>query len=465
MHPKCRHISRREFLSRSGTAIGGAMALGRAASPRHAKTTAKPKSRIIGANERINAAVIGIRSRGQGHIKELAEIPNVRVKTICDIDERLWPERIELTEHAQGVTPKTEFDLRRLLDDKDIDVITIATCNHWHSLATVWACQAGKHVYVEKPCSHNIWEGRKMIEAARKYDRFVQVGFQARSTPQCRQAMQLLHDGIIGDIYMARGLNFKPRNSFGRAEDSPVPTGVHYDLWLGPAPLRPFNEKRFHYNWHWYWDTGNGDIGNVGSHHLDVASWGLRKNEFPVKIRSFGGYFVFNDCSQQTPNTQIAVYEYADGTILQFEVRGLYTNPEVPLDGNLRGARNLFYGTKGWMAMRGHRWKTFFGRNNEPGPSYETMDPRQTPGCIPPGHGTHMKNFIHAIRSGKREELTSEIESGRNASVLAHLANISYRLGRDLKFNPKKEKFIGDKIADKMLTRKYRKPYVVPENV
>ena len=456
----CEHtgLSRRRFLSKSGKTIGVLAAAGIASST-NAKTPT-PKSRIIGANERINAAVIGIRGRGQGHITELAELPNVCVRTICDIDERLWPDRIKLTESAQTVTPKTEFDLRRVIEDKDIDVISIATCNHWHSLATIWACQAGKHVYVEKPSSHNISESRKMLEAARKYDRFVQVGFDNRSVPQARQAMRLLREGIIGDIYMARGLCYKPRRSFGRAENSPVPPGVHYDLWLGPAPYRPFNEKRFHYNWHWHWDTGNGDIGNVGSHHLDIANWGLRKKNFPRKIRSFGGYFVHTDCSQETPNTQIAVYEYDDGTILQFEVRGMYTNQEVPLDGPLRGARNLFYGTKGWMAVRGHRWKTFFGRKNEPGPSYETMKPDQSP-----DDGNLMKNFINAIRAAKRSELASEIENGRKASVLAHLANISYRLGRDLTFDTKTEKFIADPDADKMLTRNYRKPYVVPENV
>jgi len=193
-------ISRRKFLSCGGNVFGGVLAAGGLASSAGSQAGALPKSRAIGANERINAAVIGIRSRGQGHIKELAEIPGVTVKTICDIDQRLWPECVKLTEHVQGAPPATQFDLRRVLDDKDIDVISIATCNHWHSLATIWACQAGKHVYVEKPCSHNIYEGRKMIEAARKYDRLVQVGFQTRWRPQARQAIQLLHGGIIGDI-------------------------------------------------------------------------------------------------------------------------------------------------------------------------------------------------------------------------------------------------------------------------
>ena len=473
-----KEISRREFLARSAQTTVGIVAAGSLASL--AAPTAK--SRVIGANERINLAVLGIRSRGMSMARRFPRIPNVRVKTLVDVDENLFSERVRQLEEIQGFTPSTEYDLRRTFDDKDIDAVVIATTDHWHALATIWACQAGKHVYVEKPCSHNIWEGRKMVEAARRYNRVVQVGFQSRSSSNVRQAIKFLHDGGIGEIYMARGLCFKPRDNIGRYPDGPVPDGedfyrtiggkkmphycveylkkVHYDLWLGCAPKRPFNRNRFHYNWHWYWDYGCGDIGNQGPHQFDIARWGLNKNEHPVKVKSSGGYFAF-DSAQETPNTQTAIYKYSDGKILQFEVRGLYTNDENDIK-----IGNLFFGTKGWMHLNGSTWKTYFGRNNEPGPSNETVeefaDPMDLAGA---GGESHFGNFINALRSGKKEELSSDIESGNTSTVLAHLANISYRLGRELTFDIAGERFVADKEANRLLTRKYRKPYVVPERV
>jgi predicted dehydrogenase len=394
-----------------------------------------------------------------------AKIPNVCVKTLVDVDENFYAERIKKIGEIQKFTPSTEYDLRRMLDDKDIDAVAIATPDHWHALATIWACQTGKDVYVEKPCSHNIWEGRKMVEAARKYNRVIQAGFQNRSIENVCQAIKFLHDGGLGEIYMARGLCFKPRESIGRYADSPVPKGVHYDLWLGPAPQRPFNKNRFHYEWHWFWDYGCGDIGNQGVHQLDIARWGMNKNEHPVKIKSTGGYFAF-DSDQQTPNTQIATFEYADGKILQFEVRGLYTNTEDGIANKGRSVGNLFFGTKGWMSIDGSTWRTYFGRDNKPGPFSETTgesaDPANLAGS---GAGSHYKNFISAIRSGKKDDLNCGIEAGHISTALPHLANISYRLGREVIFDGANERFTGDSQADKMLNRDYRKPYVVPEQV
>ena len=430
--------------------------------------SAKSYRRIIGANERINMSVIGVRGQGFGHLRRWAGMSkenNVMVKTICDVDENLWAERVQAVSDLQGSAPGTESDMRKVFDDKDIDAVSIATPNHWHALATIWAVQAGKDVYVEKPCSHNVFEGRKMIEAARKYNKLVQVGFQNRSIENVRKAMQFLHNGGIGEVYMAKGMCYKPRDSFGISPDMDAPAGLHYDMWLGPAAWRPYNEKKGHYNWHWHWDTGNGDIGNQGPHQFDVARWGLNKNEHPVKVSSHGGYYKYgkNECSQETANTQLATLEYADGKILQFEVRGIYTKGEGTMDVKIG---NLYYGTEGWMEIDGGTWKTYMGRDNEPGPSSEAAEDQVDLGYLAaPGGGGHYNNFIAALRSGKKEELTCDIEEGYYSTVLPLLSNISYRLGRNLAFDGKTEKFVDDAEADKMLTRDYRKPFVVEEQV
>jgi len=455
--------SRRKFIRKTAIGTTG-VSLGASSMA----FSAKSYNSILGANDRINMSVIGVRGQGFGHLKRWAGMSmndNVYVKTICDIDERLWAERVKAVEDIQGTKPGTEHDLRKVFDDKEIDAISIAAPNHWHALATIWAVQAGKHVYVEKPSNHNVWEGRKLVEAANKYDRIVQVGFQNRSIENVRKAMQLLHNGGIGDVYMARGLCFKPRDSFARAQDSAVPEGVHYDLWIGPAEMYPYNEQKFHYNWHWFWNTGNGDIGNQGPHQWDIARWGLNKNEHPVKITSQGGYFKWKDCDQETANTQTAVMEYADGKMLEFETRGLYTAGEDKMDIKIG---NLFYGTEGWMELDGGKWKTYMGRKGEPGPSSESKDEDQGKALgylAAPGGGGHYKNFITAVRSGKKSDLTCPAEEGVMSSDLPLLANIAYRTGRTLSFDGKEEQIIDDKEANSMLTREYRASYVVEKNV
>ncbi len=479
MSTKSKEMSRREFLTRSGQVAAGVVAGGAMI------TRAAPavSNRIIGANDRINMAVVGIRSRGRNLINNFARVEGVYVKTLVDVDQNLFPDRIKLITDDHGYSPGTETDMRKVFDDKEIDAIATATPNHWHALTTIWAVQAGKHVFVEKPCCHNIWEGRQMVEAARKYNRLVQVGFQNRSNSNVRRAIQFLHEGGIGDVYLARGLCFKPRNDIGRYPDGPMAAGetysltvgsdskeppytaaylekVDYDLWLGPAPKRKFNRNRFHYNWHWHWNYGNGDTGNQGPHQFDVARWGLNKNEHPVKISSMGGMFAY-DCSQETPNTQTSLFEYADGTILEFGTRGLFTNGEDDIK-----IGNLFYGSEGWMHLKGGSWQTYFGRDNEPGPSSESEEPVADPmNLAGTGGEGHVGNFISSLRAGKQEDLTCEIEEGHLSSALPHLGNISYLVGRDLTFDGKKEKFVGDKEADKLLTRKYRKPYIVPAKV
>ena len=449
-----KNLSRRKFISTAAKTVG----IAAAGSAVHAFSP----GRALGANDRLVIAVIGIRGRGQYHYQEWTKHKNVEVKTLCDIDENLFQDRVTELEKLQGKKPKTEFDLRRVFDDKDIDAVSIAACDHWHALATIWACQAGKHVYVEKPTSHNIWEGRKMVEASRKYNRVVCAGMQNRSIANVREAMKFLHEGGIGEVYMARALCYKPRDTIGFMQDAPIPEGVHYDIWLGPAPYRPFNPNRFHYNWHWYWDYGMPDIGNQGPHQMDIARWGLNKYEHPKKIKSVGGYFAFRS-QQETPNTQIALFEYGDGKIVQFETRGCYTNDENGIQ-----IGNLFYGSEGWMHLNGDKWATYLGRKNEPGPhsddsrASDASDPMNLRGS---GGSGNFTNFIETCRSGNFMELNADILDGHKSTVMCHLANISYRVGRELTFDDHNERFVDDDQANGYITRNYRYPYIVPEKV
>ena len=454
---------RRDFIKKSllgtaGVAIGG---MG---------FSAKSYGSIIGANERINVCVIGIRGQGESHIRKWASLKdnrNVRLKTLCDVDEQYFAEKSKLAEELTGFKPGNEWDMRKVFEDKEIHAVSFAVPNHWHALGTIWACQAGKNVYVEKPACFNVFEGRKMVEAARKYNVRVQTGCQNRSIPNVMEAMKLLHEGGIGEVFMARGLCLKPRDSFGIAPDATPPDSLHYDTWLGPAPWRPYNEKRVHYNWHWHWDTGNGDTGNQGPHQFDIARWGLNKNEHPVTVYSSGGIYGIDPkvCSQETPNTQASVFKYADGKILEFETRGRFTNAESKLDIKIG---NMFYGTDGYMEINGSSWKAYKQREKEPFAvsAPETAAVSTDPSYrAAPGGSEHFANFLDAIRSGKDSDLTCDILDGHLSAALPHLANVSYRLGREIRFNGGTEKCVNDTEGDALLTRIYRKPYVVPEKV
>jgi len=374
-----------------------------------------------------------------------------------------------VAENQKGKKPDAVQDLRKVFEDPEIDAVALAIPNHWHALGTIWACQAGKHVYVEKPSSHNIWEGRKMVEAARKYNRVVQVGFQNRSLSNVMQAIAFLHDGGIGEVFMARGTCFKPRDSFGIAPDSSVPPTLDYDMWLGPASWQPYNEKKVHYNWHWHWSTGNGDTGNQGPHQFDIARWGLGKKVHPVKVQSMGGIFGISprECSQETPNTQTSIYEYADGKILEFETRGRYTNSES-YAGIMIG--NLFYGTEGWLEINGSNWKAYRQREEKPfaGSGMEAEDADvggDRTYLAAPSSGGHYANFIDAVRSGDSSALNCDILEGHMSSVLPHLGNIAYRVGESLEFNGEYEKFVDNQEANMLLSRNYRHPYIIPEVV
>ncbi len=407
------------------------------------------------ASDRIQVAVIGVGGRGRDHILSLAAQPDCHIAAVCDIDESRISRGQALAEERQGSKPQGFQDLRRLLERKDIDAVSIATCNHWHALATVWACQAGKDVYVEKPASHNIAEGRRMVAAARRYSRIVQVGMQARSIQHYRRAVELLHQGVIGKPYLAKGLCFKRRKSIGRQPDGEVPAGVDYNLWRGPAPERPFNPNRFHYNWHWFWDTGNGDIGNQGVHELDIARWGLGEPGLPQRVYSDGRKFVYED-DQETPNTQIAVFRYPERELV-FEVRGILTNTEGTLDDGQNFIGDIFYGSEGYMCLDCNGFKVFLGEKHELALQMKHVEEEQW------ATRPHFANFLAAVRSRRREHLNCEIEVGHLSAALPHLANASYRSGRSLSFDPRAENFGADSEANRYLTRQYRSPFILPE--
>lgn len=455
---KRRDFIKKSVLGSAGIAIGG-MSL-----------SAKSYSSVIGANERLNIAVIGIRSRGAEHIASWCKIGkshNVQLMTLCDADEQFFAERAKTVIGETGIKLPLEWDMRKVFDNRDIHAVSFATPNHWHALGTIWACQAGKHVYVEKPCSHNILEGRRMIEASRRYNVRVQVGFQNRSAENIRDAMKFLHSGGIGDIYLARGLCYKPRDSFGIARDSEPPASLHYDMWLGPAPWRPYNEKRSHYNWHWFWDTGNGDTGNQGPHQFDFARWGMNKNEHPVSVHAAGGVYGIDpkECAQETPNTLSCTFKYSDGKMLEFETRGRYTNNETDVDISIG---NIFYGTDGYLELKnedGRPWKAFRKRENVPFAVSKEIADKAGSSLSGSGGESHFANFVNSIRSGKDTDLNCDIVEGHYSCVLPHLANISYRTGRGLKFDGNAERFVNDTEADALLTQKYRDPFIVPEKV
>ncbi|MEZ5351072.1 MAG: Gfo/Idh/MocA family oxidoreductase [Bryobacteraceae bacterium] len=420
-----------------------------------AGATALAARNASGANDRVRTAVIGVRSRGRELVDLLAGASSAEVSAVCDIDDGYAERASALAAKVQGSAPKSYRDIRRLLDDKDIDAVAISTCNHWHALATIWACQAGKDVYVEKPASHNIWEGRRMVEAASRYNRVVQVGLQSRSIAHKRRAVELLRSGAIGDLYLAKGLCYKRRKPIGVAPTASAPAGVDYDLWLGPAPQRPFQANRFHYNWHWFWDTGNGDIGNQGAHEMDLCRWGLGKTGLPVSVFSSGGKFGAND-DQETPNTQTALFDYGDSQI-QFEVRGLLTGGEssVSWDGN-NFIGNLFFGTEGFLSVDSQGFQLYLGEKRELAQSMKAAEPRIWD-TLP-----HLENFLDAVRGRKTAGLAAGIEDGHLSAALCHLANISYRVGRQLVFDPANENFGGDYEANQLLARDYRKPFVIP---
>ncbi|HEV8145523.1 MAG TPA: Gfo/Idh/MocA family oxidoreductase [Bryobacteraceae bacterium] len=446
--------------------------------------TAAAATRVWGANDKINVAIIGLGGRGSNHLDIYSKLPGARVAGLCDVDQASR-EKAQATLARNGGEKAKEFeDMRQAFSDGGVEAVSIATPNHWHALATIWACKAGKDVYCEKPASYNIHEGLKMLQVARETKKMVQIGSQHRSNPMKIKAMEAVKGGLIGKVYQAKGLCYKRRVSIGHKDNEPTPPGVNWDLFLGPAPMRPFNALRFKYNWHWFWDTGNGDIGNQGVHEMGIARWGMGDPEWPKSVVCTGGKFAYND-DQETPNTQHATFDFG-GRELVFEVRGLLTNgegvpPPVPVRRPRPGEEvkpappvkrpenalnvmvgDIFFGTEGWMAMSDQGVQAYKGESNEL--IYEERPVRR--GADAGGDGgdptrAHMENFLSACRSRNEKELHDGIANASLSAAMCHLANISYRVGRKLTIEAG-PKFTGDAVATSMITReKYRAPYVV----
>jgi predicted dehydrogenase len=437
-------VNRRTFLMTTGaTAVGLA-----------SSTTSRAVSAAgrLDANNQIRVAVLGVNGRGTAHISsfEAAKDLGATVTMLCDPDRKVLEKRATEFESKYGRKVETEIDLRKVFDRKDIDVVTVATPNHWHALATIWACQADKDVYVEKPGSHNIFEGRQMVKVAAKTGRIVQHGVQLRSSEAIREAVDHLRNGTIGKVYMARGLVYRWRPSIGHKPDLPQPPAhLDWSLWQGPAQERAFSERLVHYNWHWHWDYGNGDLGNQGVHQTDMCLWGLGV-ELPTEITAMGGKFLFDD-DKETPEQLTTLFKFPNNTMIQFEVRPWITNDEAGV-----GVGNIFYGSEGYLVINGYNsYQTFLGKEKQPGPKGKDSDPMNK----------HVRNFLEAVRSRNPELLHGPVETAHTSSALAHLGNIAYRLGRTLKFDPATERFVGDAEANTSLTRSYRAPFVVPETV
>lgn len=451
--------------------------------------TAEAEERRPGtsANDRLSVAVIGVRGQGNGHLGAYSNTGryNTEVTYICDADEAIGQKRVEEIAKKQGRAPKYIQDLRQVYDDQAVDVVSIATPNHWHALAAIWAMQADKDVYVEKPVSHNVSEGRRIVETARKRKRICQTGTQCRSMGGTIQAIGYVQSGKIGEVKLARGLCYKRRPSIGPKGTYEVPSTVDYNIWLGPAPQKPPARQQFHYDWHWFWDYGNGDLGNQGIHQMDIARWGLGLPGLSKSVLSYGGRFGYEDAGE-TANTQTIIHDYGDKTLV-FEVRGLPTDA-------LRGAHVgvIFEGSDGYVVLTSYEAGAAFDRDGKLVKGFKA-------------DGDHFGNFLDAVRSRRHEYLNADIEEGHLSSALCHLGNIAYRLGSQmplgearerlkfrpgaapdfdrvvehladnhvpdtisvqlgapLDFDPAAERFINNSAADAMLTREYRQPFVVP---
>lgn len=402
-----------------------------------------------GPGEKVRVAVMGLRGRGKSLASLFAGLKDVRVAALCEVDGRLVPDVARRLQDQGQPAPRAEKDVRRLLDDKSIDALVIATPNHWHALATVWACQSGKDVYVEKPAGHNIIEGRRMVQAARKYQRIVQHGTQRRASPHWLSAAEYARSGKLGKVGMARAWIIRPRKNIGRPKDEPAPAGVDYDLWLGPAPERAFNPNRFHYQWNWFWDYGGGELPNNGVHLLDMARLGLGVDA-PATISSSGGKLVFDD-AQETPDTQLVSYEFP-GAVLLWEHRCWSNFGLLNEEGPVRiGGGVIWYGDRGSLVVNDKGWQvTVDGKVVEQQPGEE-----DSVGLV--------RDFLDCIKS--RKPPAADIEVGHLSTTLAHLGNISQRLGRKLRWDGESERFPDDEEANRLLGREYRKPFVLPERV
>ncbi|MBM3753024.1 MAG: Gfo/Idh/MocA family oxidoreductase [Acidobacteria bacterium] len=396
------------------------------------------------ANDRVRVAIVGLGGRGMAHIKEIIPASNMEIAALVEVDGARAEAASQDVFKRTGKRPIIESDMRRVFDNKSIDAVTIATTNHWHALTAIWAMQAGKDVYVEKPVSHNVFEGQQLVAAARKYKRIAAGGTQRRWWGRWRKAVELMHAGVIGDIYQTNFVFPGGRDSIGFKPVKEPPANLNWDLWLGPAPMQPYHENLVHYNWHWFWDFGNGELGNNGIHMIDICRWAMKKS-LPVAVSSTGGRFGYKD-QAQTPNTQNVTWTFEDGSMIVGQLRGLYTQEPMSWD---------FFGSKGHLAMKANGEFTIrLGRSKTNEPAVES-----------PANIDHFANFSAAVRARDPKLLHAEIEETHLSTALCHLGNIAYRLNRNLKFDPRAVRFVNDREADTHLTRNYRKPYIVPERV
>ncbi|MBL9168008.1 MAG: Gfo/Idh/MocA family oxidoreductase [Verrucomicrobiales bacterium] len=461
--------------------------------------SARSWGQVKSANEAVRVAVIGFGGRGKDHLGGLAKVGGVRIAGLCDVDDRVLKAEAEKRPGAETYT-----DIRKLLESKNIDAVSIATPNHWHALGAIWAIQAGKDVYVEKPVSHNVWEGRKLVEAARKYGKIVQTGTQSRSSFAIRQAVEWVQKGNLGKILVARGLCYKPRRSIGKVDGpQPIPAGIDYDKWCGPALKLPLMRKNLHYDWHWDFNTGNGDLGNQGIHQMDIARWFLGEKELSPSVMSVGGRLGYVD-DGNTPNTQYVWHGYKKAPLI-FEVRGLPKGKEFQTDKEWSGNMDKFHG--GSVAVIIHCEGGMVLVPNYSSAVAVDHEGKQIQKWQ--GNEDHYENFVKAVRSRKHTDLNADILEGHLSSALCHTGNVSYLLGKQsspeeireqiasdkdqletfermaahlsangvfiaqdqlklgalLRMNPKKEQFIRNDQANKLLTRPYRAPYIVPEKV
>jgi len=402
------------------------------------------------ANDRVHVCVIGVRGRGRDLLKAFAAQPDVVVSHVCDVNEGVLGAAIAAVREVQPAgragEPAAVADVRRVLEDRTVDAIVVATPDHWHALATIWGCQAGKHVYVEKPVSNEIFAGRQMVEAARRHARLVQVGTQNRTAPHYLEAIELLRSGRIGRVHLAKAWNSQLRRRVPAKPDEAVPRGLDWDLWQGPAPERPYNENRYTYGWRWLWDYGTGDMGNDGVHDLDIARWGLGVDH-PLRIDCTGGKLQFTDDIQETPDTQYVTFTFPGDRMLVYEQRLWSPYHQEGFENGV-----AFYGNAGYMLIGRRGWKVV-GKGNE------VLLDRQGSVATDP----HVRNFLDAIRSGA--PLSCDIEEGYRSSLLAHLGNLSYRVGRPLEFDAAAVAVKNDPEANALVKRPGRKSFVIPETI
>lgn len=407
------------------------------------------------ANEKLTIACMGVRGRAGHLMRGFAEMPDVEIATLIDVDENNFGPALKSLEEKGRKKPALERDFRKVLEDKSIDALVVGTPDHWHAIPAIMAVQAGKHVYVEKPCSHNVREGQAMLAAARKHNRVMQVGIQSRSGRHFAEALEYIRSGALGKVTFARGWETARQRSIGHPADSDPPAGVDYDMWLGPAPKRRFNKNRFHSNWRWFFDYGTGDLGNDGVHRIDYARRGLeaaftgmgkKLPEWPTAVAAAGGKHFFDD-DQQWPDTLMVTWDYP-GALLVYEMR-IWTGSQ--LENEEEGG--AVYGENGHVVLGNQGWRAF-------GPKGELL-PHGTKSGNDLHDPAHKRDFFDAIKNNRRPNC--DIAIGHVSSSMTHLGNIAWRVDRKLKFDAASQTFVGDPEANRLLGRTYRAPWTLPK--